>query len=324
MAQERKQILFPVGRLVGGSLYKPREKDAEGQLLVIKKGANVGQSRVDYYLGVAFAKTAGVAWHQTEWGAAMLAAGAAAFPQQYQNADFAWKVDDGDSTVKNRKGLGRAPSENADWRGHWVVKFSGGFSPKVYQRLAAGGYSDVLPEGFVNLGDFIQIDGNVVGNGSTSQPGVFVNHGMTLFAAYGTRITLGPDAATVFGAGPAAALPAGASLTPVGVSAMPALAVAPEPLFRRVRIDDLAVAPASAPALAVAPNAAFLQGPAAGVAPPAALVAPMQVPPPVPVPALPPPAAVRRMTALAQTTYEEYVKAGWSDAQMISNGLLLA
>ena len=309
MAQERKQILFPVGRLVGGSLYEPREKDAEGKPLVIKNGPNAGQPRVDFYVGVAYAKVAGQAWHATEWGAAMLAAGAAAFPQQYQNADFAWKVEDGDSTVKNRKGLGRAPNENADWRGHWIVKFSGGYAPKAYQRLAAGGYSDVLPEDFVNLGDFIQVAGNVAGNGSTSQPGVFVNHGMILFAAYGTRITLGPDAATVFGAGPAAALPAGASLTPVGVSAMPSM---------------VALAAVAAPALAVAPNAAFLQGPAAGVAPPAALVAPMQVPPPVPVPALPPPAAVRRMTALAQTTYEEYVKAGWSDAQMISNGLLLA
>ena len=54
----------------------------------------------------------------------------------------------------------------------------------------------------------------------------------------------------------------------------------------------------------------------------------VQVPPPAPAPMAPPPAPaapVRQMTAAANgVTYEAYVAAGWSDAQLVQNGLMLA
>ena len=89
--QQRTNILFPVGRFVMGSLYKPRTTDAEGKPLVIKNGSDAGKPRVDYFIAVAIPKT-GVAWHQTDWGQVILAAGAAGFPQAYQSPQFAWSA----------------------------------------------------------------------------------------------------------------------------------------------------------------------------------------------------------------------------------------
>ena len=68
MSQEIK-ILLPVGRIVGGSLYKGQDKDAEGHPLVVKTGPNAGQARVRYYVGYAIPKGQETHWNQTPWGA---------------------------------------------------------------------------------------------------------------------------------------------------------------------------------------------------------------------------------------------------------------
>ena len=74
-----------------------------------------------------------------------------------------------------------------------------------------------------------------------------------------------------------------------------------------------APAPGAPAPIPVTPNPGFVQVP-----PPAAAPAPM-APPPAPV------APVRQMTAAAQgVTYDAYVAAGWSDAQLVQNGLMLA
>ena len=52
----------------------------------------------------------------------------------------------------------------------------------------------------------------------------------------------------------------------------------------------------------------------------------VQVPPPAPMAPPPAPAApVRQMTAAAQgIPYESYIQQGWTDAQLVQNGLMLA
>jgi hypothetical protein len=119
-------------------------------------------------------------------------------------------------------------------------------------------------------------------------PGVYLNMQIVALAAFGPEIEgkAGIDPRAV---GFGGQLPPGASATPVAPASgglMP----------------QAAPAPAAAPApVAVAP--------AVGFASPGAPAAP---------------APVRQMTAAATATYEAYIAAGWTDAQLIQNGLMVA
>jgi hypothetical protein len=290
-----QSILLPVARLIMGDVYDPNDRDADGNPLVIKNGPNAGQPRVDFFMGVAIQKTRGVTdWRQTEWGAPIFAEGAAAFPQQHLARGFAWKVEDGDSQEPNTRGHKICDREGA--RGHWVVRLGGGYAPRLFTR--EGNEYKQLPSGretpaearVLKLGHYVQCQVTVEGNRSQQRPGLYLNHSMVLHVGYGPEIIVGPRAADVFGAAPAA-LPPGASATPVGVRSMP---VAAPP----------AVAPAPAP-VAVAPHATILEP---------------VLPPPVPAAA---PAPARVMTAKAAgQTYEAFVAAGWSDQQLVQHGYM--
>lgn len=333
-------ITSPVGRIVMGSLYDPSTTDAEGKPLVVKTGPNAGQPRVNYFFALAIPKGPEPHWAHTAWGQQIWNVGNQAFPQAAQSPAFAWKIEDGDSQIPNKKG--RKPCDNEGWRGHWILKFSGGFAPKVYQQEGAG-YVQVMQKDFCKPGYFVEVAFSVDGNGSQSQPGVYLNHSMVCFRAYGQEIQFGPDVASAgFGASP---LPAGASMTPPagaipmpqapaaapalpgapvgympppvpgavpdvpGIPQAPGVAPAPLPHAGSVPMPSAPVPGAPAP-IPVMPNAGFVQVP-----PPAALMAP----PPAPA------APVRQMTAAANgVTYDAYVAAGWSDAQLVQNGLMLA
>lgn len=81
------------------------------------------------------------------------------------------------------------------------------------------------------------------------------------------------------------------------------------------------VQPPVMPPMAVQPNPAFLGAPGQGSAAPGGVPMPPGLPmtPPA-VPAAP----VRRMTPLAQgATYEQMIGAGWTDAQLIQQGMML-
>lgn len=290
-------ITSPVGRIVMGSLYNADNTDAEGKPLVIKNGPNAGQPRVNYFFALAIPKNPGEThWAQTAWGQQIYAVGAQDFPQSYQSPAFAWKIEDGDSAVPNKKG--RKPCENEGWKGHWILKFSGGFAPKVYQQEGSG-YVQVMQQDFCKPGYFVEVAFSAAGNKSQSQPGIYLNHSMVCFRAYGPEISFGPDvSAAGFGASP---LPAGASMTPPP-SAVPMPAAAPSlpPAL-----------PVAAGPIPVVPNVGFLQVPPPAVAP---------VPPPV---VAAPPA--RQMTAAANgVPYEAYIAQGWTDALLVQHGMMLA
>lgn len=321
---QRINITSPVGRIVMGSLYDPSTTDAEGKPLVIKTGPNAGQPRVNYFFALAIPKGAEPHWAHTPWGQQIWNVGNQAFPNAAQSPAFAWKIEDGDSQIPNKKG--RKPCDNEGWRGHWILKFSGGFAPKVYQQ-EGGGYVQVVQKDFCKPGYFVEVAFSVEGNGSQSQPGVYLNHSMVCFRAYGQEIVFGPDVASAgFGQAP---LPAGASMTPppgaVPMPQVPASAPpvpgAPVPLYAAPHIPGVpaplvpggsapmpsAPAPVAHAPIPVIPNPQFLQ-----------------VPPPASAPAAPPPAPVRQMTPAAQgIPYESYIAAGWTDATLVQNGMMI-
>lgn len=284
----------PPGRLVQGSLYKPQEKDASGAPLVFKSGPNAGQPKKQYFFAVAVPKGAEQHWSQTPWGQAIWSSGHSFKPNAGQLPKFAWKIVDGDSTVPND--AGKKPCDMEGFKGHWVLRFSSGFAPGIYTLInVAEATSFPTPDG-INLGDYIQVNGSVDGNGDQMKPGVYLNHNMACLVGYGQRIVTGPDVASAgFGGAP---LPAGASTAPVGgFTAPPAVTAAP-PTY----VAPQAPAPAVA-AAPVQPYGGFMQPPAVPVAPAA---------------------PVRTMTPAANgATFEQFIAAGWTEAQMRDSGMLV-
>ena len=289
---ESVNFTTPVGRLVLGSLYVGQTQDAEGKPLVNKTGASAGQPRVDYFFALAIPKGTETHWATTEWGKQIWEVGHKAFPNgQAQHPTFAWKIVDGDSQVPNKRG--RKPCDREGYRGNWVLHFSSGYAPKIFN---ANGTAPITERDAVKLGYFIQVAANVAGNGSQSQPGVYLNHLMVAFSAYGPEISLGPDpSAAGFGQAP---LPAGASAAPLG-----ALGAAPPP------ISVLGAAP-----------------PPVGTPTPAAYAPPVTAPPP-PLPVQPNTAFVTGRVMLPPAngaTYEQMVAAGWTDALLVQHGMMAA
>lgn len=301
-------ITSPVGRLVMGSCYKPRDKDAEGKPLVIKTGPNAGQPRVDYFLALAIPKGQEQHWAQTEWGSKVWAVGHAAFPQAAQAQDFSWKVIDGDSAQPGKlfKGKpGKAPRENEGWPGHWILKLSGGFAPGLYKaRPGVPGQHDPFndPDG-IKLGYYVQINFNVESNKSQTSPGVYLNHRMVCFAAFGPEISVGPDVASAgFGQ---SALPAGATLTPPANFNPGQPAAAPIP-------GQAAIPPIPGSAPAPVPVAGY--APAAGAMPPPVMAA---------APVAAPSYSVSPQYAASGHTVDSLAAAAGGHAQALAQGWIV-
>lgn len=312
MANDRIDILFPEGRLIMGNLYTGSDKDAKGNPRLVKTGPNKGQALVQFFMGVAIPKRGEQHWAQTEWGSKIYQTGAAAFPNVYQTPSFAWKIDDGDSTIPNKQG--KRPCDIEGARGHWIVKLSSGYAPKVFAQPSPGVFQELTEPNAVKTGYWIQVSGSVAGNNSSESPGVYLNHGMVLFVRPDAEIRQGPDAATAFaGAAVSQGLPSGTPAVPfAGVPAPAAPAALP--------------VPAAMPPVAVPPNPAFLAGPGAPAMPAAVPPMPMAAAVPPSAPTVPPVLAEPQMTAAGFAsgfTYRQYRSNGWSDAQMRQAGLIV-
>ena len=210
----------PVGRLVAGSFYNPNTKNAEGKPLTDK----AGNPRVEYYIALAIPKAGEAHWKDTPWGQAIWTAGVTGDPQAPNRRVFSWKVIDGDSAEVDTKG--RRPRDREGYPGHWVLRFSSGFAPDLYTTVTSSTPIPLPQKDAIRPGDYIQVQGNVRFNGSSQQPGVYLNFGMACLCGYGKRIVIGPDVSSAgFGASP---LPAGAMTAPEGGAMPPAPApVAP-------------------------------------------------------------------------------------------------
>lgn len=342
---QRETILFPVGRLVGGDLYKPNTTDTNGQPLIIKNGPNKGQTRQDYVVVVAIPKTPGVThWaHESSadpaigaWGMKLWQAAGIAWPQgQTQRRDFAWKIGDGDSTEIDKGG--RRNVDKTGYPGNWIVKFGGGYAPQIFD---SKGQAPIQGDGIVKRGHFIQVAGTYSSNESSQTPGMYLNHQVIAYAGFGEEIRSGPDPRALgFGASP---LPAGATAIPAG--GLPAPGAAPgfniPPPGNPATPGMGMPPPGAAPGLPAPPAAYAPPMPQQGVAPPglppmpAAPGLPVQpnpafpaaaagMPPP-PAPGLPPPPAApvaRRLHVTAPGhTQQSLNQMGHSDDQIVANG----
>jgi len=309
---ERLDINQPLlGRMVQGDLYKGSDKDDQGVDRVYKSGKNEGQKYTQYYCALAIKKTPGVAhWGLEPWGVAILAYGRQCWPTgQAESPKFAWKITDGDSTEFNEGTPPRRWCDHEGFPGHWVVKMTTTFAPKVYN--TAG--EPILEPGYVKRGYFIEVLISLSSNESQKKPGIHINPGMIAFRAFGPEIVTGPDPRAVkWGQ---AALPPGASDVPVGGAAnLPASNLPPPGNLPPAGAAPVAHAPP--PQTAVQPSATFAGAPPAGAVP----LPPADVPPPPP----PPAAAGPKMTAKASgATRESFLAKGWNDEQLVAHGYMV-
>lgn len=287
MAQ-RIDFTTPVGRLIGGSLYKGRTTDSKGQPRKYTSGPKVGQDKpATYDFGVAIPKVPGQThWSQTEWGAKIYQAGRDAHPNFVQNPAFAWKITDGDSQVLNKNN--RRPCDNEGYPGNWVLWFSSAVPPQIWN---ANGTERITQDGAVKPGYYVQVFGNATGN-TGDTPGIYLNHQMVALSAYGPEIVTGADVSEA-GFGVGVQLPPGASSVPTAAlpptaAPMPAATVLPPAV-------PVVAAPPPVPTIPVIPNPAALGIPAPHV-----------------------------MTAKAQGhSYETLIANGWTDTMLREQGLML-
>lgn len=338
--QEKFQGLA-VGRIVQGDPWEAQEKDAEGNLRVVKTGPNAGQPNPQYFIAVAFPKmlpnpTTGVMEPNPDFAqfyGVLDRMARTSWPQYFPNGgactlrDFAWKVKDGDSTEVDKKG--RRNCDKEGFAGNWIVSFASSYAPKIMQNRG-GAFVQVTEaeKHLLKRGYWVRVAGNTSSNESTQTPGLYVNFDLVEIIAPGEEIVSGMDPNEAF-AQPArlppgvTAVPAGGAPAPLPDAAAPASPGAASPA-------PASPAPAPAPAAAPAPAPA----PAAAPAPaPAPAAAPAPAPAPAPAAAPAPPAAAPHagfipapvMTeAAGGVTYEQYKAAGWTDDQLIQGGLMIA
>lgn len=227
-------ILYPVGRMIAGSLYKMQPvMDNFGKQKIGKDGAPMAE----FNFGLAIPKGSETHWSQTPWGQEILKVGASAYPKEHVTPSFAWKIIDGDSTVPNKKG--NLPSNQEGYKGNWIIWFKQGWAPKL---VNADGSQQLSEPDSIVPGYYIQVYGSCKSNAPSPSPGVYQNPIAVALAAYGERIvSIGVDTGSVgFGGG---SLPVGASLVPLaGMSTPVAATLSPVP-------QTLGLAPPPNPAI---------------------------------------------------------------------------
>lgn len=320
---EKFEFTTPVGRLVGGDLFVPREKDFHGQPLMTKDG----KPRKDYIIQLALRKDDPAV--QQFWSQ-VYQVGASSFPSLFSTGQappgFSFKMTDGDSRQPNKQG--RIPAEREGYPGHYVFTFKSNFAPTIVDRNKM----QVTPEQkAVKRGDYIRIGGTCTGNKQQNNPGVYLNASMVQICGFGEEIRTGPTADELFADD--IQLPAGASATPTAPTApLPGGAAPPAPT---PPAPPAGTVPAPTPVPAPAPGAAPAPVPPNGAAPPppngAGAPAPMpgfgtQQPgtaPVAPAPPAPAPAAGPKQTKPGSPyTYEQLAAQGWTEDDMRAQGYL--
>lgn len=329
----------PVGRMIGGSIYKTAEKKPQ-------PGDDPAKPKKPMYdFGIAIPKN-GQHWRQTDWGAKIYAAGVEEFGAAIcDHPSFAWKIIDGDATAAATAG-GTAPNTKEGYPGNWILWFSGATAPTLYN---ANGTQVIAAPDYLKPGHYIQVLGNAKGNGNKpgnpgqKKSGVYLNHTYVAHAGFGPEISYKPDVASAgFGQSP---LPAGVSAVPVG--GLPGTVPVASP------INFAALTPPSAYTMTEKAGAythaqmvasgwkdadLIAQGymlpvggnppaPPAVAQPPAPPTATAVMPNPAMIPAGPPVAPIAptfKMTPLAQGyTREQMHASNWTDQALIENGYMV-
>lgn len=224
---EKKYYNFttPIGRLVSGSPSSFRTTNNLGEPLVYKSGANIGEPKKEFSIGVAFSKTqADVPAFIRE----LHGYSAKAWPDLWDSdmecsfKDFANKITDGDSTEMNKKQ--RRPSDNPDWQGCWVVWFTSDREPTC----VTAGAAKLIPATEIKTGFYVRVKASTSRN-TGDTPGMYMNLEGVELSGYGPEIERRPDPRQAFKDTKAEAIPDGMSTVPVVKGEMPVADRHPEP-----------------------------------------------------------------------------------------------
>lgn len=271
-----QEILLPEGRLVGGHpMIMNPVKDDHGK----PKVGSDGQPMTQTYIGVAIRKGTETDWKQTEWGQKIQAAAMSGWPNGEFNAPaFAWKIDDGDSTIPNKRGI--APCSREGYPGHWIVKCSTSLPVKCFHAGRYEPINQIQDKNEIKPGDYCRVFLNAKANNPSQSPGVYLNPSLFELSRAGELIVLdgGPSAADVFGGGGAPA--------------------------QSAPVQQPAAQPPAAGAPALQPARDFLQGPQPGAQP----APPAQPQQPAPEP--------KFRTPQGDFTRAQLQGYGWNDQQI--------
>lgn len=311
-----------VGRIVQGDPWTlAPQTDTDGRPKLYKSGKDQGKQMVQTYIALAIPKNDPL-WPATD--AVLRSESASAWPSLFPQGPtgpcalptFSMKVIDGDDATPHID-----PKTGTTWRycdkegfpGHWILKLSSGYLPKVYERTAAGTHIEVTDKARLKRGDYVRVAASTKSNDNIQKPGIYVNIEMIELAGTGDAILGGGlDAATAFGAAPVA-LPPGATPLPPAVGGFtppaPAAAPMPTPAPAYPAVPAATPAPPSSPA---APYSGYMNAPPAAPAAPAPAA-----PPPIPTGAVLTPAG---QAAFPGGSYEGFIAAGWTDAALRQAG----
>lgn len=224
---QRFPIVSPIGRLVEGDPWTAQEKDANGQLRVIKTGPNAGRPNPQFYIGLAVPKL--VNGQNNPDFAAFYAfvdqVARAGWPNLFPNGgpctrqDFAWKIRDGDGFSREGKPLKDKPG----FAGHWIISFASSFAPEVVVETSPGVYAAITDKELVKRGYYVRVGASISSNESTQTPGLYLNLEKLELKGKGEVINTGISAAQAFGQQAAGAIPEGMqALTAADLAGAPA------------------------------------------------------------------------------------------------------
>ena len=316
-------FITPVMRLVQGDVFEAQTKDNKGQPLVVKTGANAGQPASRYFIAGAVAKN-DPSWPAFE--ASLWAVARQGYPQYFDatgkctHPRFTIKVMDGDGVDAN----GQDNKRKEGFAGHWIIKFSSSYPPKVID----GSNGQLITDpGRVKRGYYIRVAGNAVPNTGSDVPGLYVNHNAIELVGRGQEIVSGPNPVALFAAaGKPVFLPPGVSAVPLApaASALPpppgvSLPTPPAPIVPNHQfVQNVAQGLPTPPALPPTPPALPPTPPALPPTPPALPPTPPALPP------TPPALPVYQMTAAAQGfTREQWHANGTTDEQLLAHGYMV-
>lgn len=340
-------FLSPVGRYVQGDFFTPNDKDQQGNTKVYGSGPKKGQPKAEYFAAIAFAKNdpAWPAFKQLLDTSSMQL-----WPQLFPNGQsinpmFSNKVIDGDGIDTT----GKPNNQKAGYAGHWVVRMSTTYPPKVFPLGQHTPDKQITQSSLLPCGYYVRVGGTIGSNQNPSRPGIILNPSFVEICAFGDIIQRGPDAAKVLGSAPAPVLPAGArpimgapGVAHGGLNAavsapqIPAPAGMPQPTASPGNGYGVVPGmPAQLPPQNGIPNGAPNPSYTGYMAPPAAAPAPaanpaMQqpiptamnmAPPPLP-PQAPAPASPVMTPKAGGMPYAEFIKAGWTDDALRGQGYI--
>ncbi len=302
MGNTREAFTTPLGRVVQGDAFEAQTKDGQGNLRVYKSGPNVGQPNPQYFMAVAYPKqivdgATGQLVDNHEFNAfyALLDRVARTewptlFPTPGQpcvNPMFTFKVKDGDGTDRN----GKSNATKEGFAGNWIVSFSSAYAPKVVRPLVP---NPVNPQ-----------DWETLTYDPATRAKAPVKRGDFVRVAGSATGNDSPNTPGLY-----------VNLDMVELIAYGDEIVSGPDAAGAFGGGRPAALPAGAQAAIGAPSA---PGAAAFAAPPPPGTT---APPPPGAAAAAPPAGPVMLPAAGATTYDQYVVAGWTDAQLIASGFM--